>query len=71
MPAMPTLRAIKEDQITTHKLSTPDAPCRPATGEFDLMQYYQDTLSSKDMYRSVAAEKAVLGLLWLSKVKSV
>ncbi|MFZ4861160.1 hypothetical protein ACL9RF_03160 [Sphingobacterium sp. Mn56C] len=53
------------------QIINPDAPCRPATGEFDLMQYYQDTLSSKDLFRSVAAEEDVLGLLWLSKVKSV
>lgn len=39
----------------------------PATGEIDLMMYYN---ANYDMSRTIASEKDVLGLLWCSKMQT-
>ncbi|WP_157885951.1 hypothetical protein [Chryseobacterium glaciei] len=41
----------------------------PLSGEIDVMKYYNKEPRIKDRTRMVAAEKDVLGLLWLTKLK--
>jgi len=47
------------------------ATAYPITGEIDIMQYYTNKIPEVLLFRSVAAEKDVLGLVWLSKLKSI
>ena len=47
----------------------------PTTGEIDLMKYYHSLspenkiIAYPDSSRTVASEKDILGLLWLSKIE--
>lgn len=41
----------------------------PIIGEIDIMKYYNNEPNPKDTSRLVAAEKDVLGLIWLTKLK--
>lgn len=40
----------------------------PLSGEIDIMKYYNNEPNPKDISRLVAAEKDVLGLIWLTKL---
>lgn len=41
----------------------------PASGEIDIMPYYNNHIPLADRSRMAAAEKDVLGLIWLTKIK--
>lgn len=41
----------------------------PLTGEIDLMPYYQNYIPISERKRIIAAEKDVLSLIWLTKIK--
>ncbi|WP_278553705.1 hypothetical protein [Elizabethkingia bruuniana] len=41
----------------------------PQKGEIDIMKYYNNEPNPKDYSRLVAAEKDVLGLIWLAKIE--
>ncbi|MFZ4861158.1 hypothetical protein ACL9RF_03150 [Sphingobacterium sp. Mn56C] len=59
----------KGSSTTDEQIVKPDAPDYPLEGEIDVMRYYQNDPVISDLKRSVAAEKDVLGLLWLTKLK--
>ncbi|WP_165769829.1 hypothetical protein [Flavobacterium araucananum] len=40
----------------------------PVSGEVDLMKYYNND-RIKDTLKTIASEKDVLGLIWLTKIK--
>jgi len=49
----------------------PESPDYPVAGEIDVMCYYQNGVPWWEYYRSVGAEKDVLGLVWLTKLKTI
>jgi len=49
----------------------PEMPNYPISGEIDTMCYYQNYIPPWEHKRSVAAENDVLGLIWLTQLKSL
>jgi len=41
----------------------------PISGEIDIMPYYKNYIPISDRLRMIAAEKDVLSLIWLTKIK--
>lgn len=56
------------DIIKRDKMPESSGENYPAKGEVDLMKYYNND-RIKDKSRTIAAEKDVLGLIWLTKIK--
>jgi hypothetical protein len=57
------------DRIKRDKMPETSGENYPTQGEVDLMKYYNNEPNPKDMTRLVAAEKDVLSLIWLTKIK--
>lgn len=56
------------DRIKRDKMPETSGENYPNQGEVDLMKYYNND-RIKDKLRTVAAEKDIMGLIWLTKIK--
>ncbi|WP_407480997.1 hypothetical protein [Elizabethkingia meningoseptica] len=58
-----------KDKLTHFNIMNSYGENYPQQGEIDIMKYYNNEPNPKDHLRLVAAEKDVLGLIWLTKIK--
>jgi hypothetical protein len=68
-PDAGTLEKVWKDNTHIDHMPSTSGEYYPVSGEVDLMKYYHNEPNPKTFSRSIAAERDVLGLLWLTKLK--